>query len=218
MLPPFIFEFQSNWHATHAKASEQLKQWALVQYHPWQNRAESFLATDDKGEPRDPEYVKDFFRNWVESDRCPWYIQEQYDHDNNRTFRQARSAGAQGAGPRASSALSAAGPETKAPQGGGTVEEEEWESSEGEPASETESSESEPPPEGTRLLRQLRGATNVEEVTRQPELQRRTIAARHAHNVYRNTKVTSRAQEEQSAMPAGVKHVWEDSDGDESFG
>ena len=192
-------------------------QWALVQYHPWQNRAESFLATDDKGEPRDPEYVKDFFRNWVESDRCPWYIQEQYDHDNNRTFRQARSAGAQGAGPRASSALSAAGPETKAPQGGGTVEEDKWESSEGETASETESSESEPPPEGTRLLRQLRGATNVEEVTRQPELQRRTIAARHAHNVYRNTKVTSRAQEEQSAVPAGVRNVMEDSDDDEAW-
>ena len=62
-------------------------QWALVQYHPWQNRADRLLATDDKGEPRHPEFVKDFFRNWVESDRCPWYIQEQYDHDNNRGFR-----------------------------------------------------------------------------------------------------------------------------------
>ena len=88
----------------------------------------------------------------------------------------------------------------------------------GEPgSSEPESSESEPPPEGTRLLRQLRGATNVEEVTRQPELLRRTIAARHAHNVYRNTKVTSRAQEEQSAVPAGVRNVMGDSDDDEAW-
>ena len=69
----------------------------------------------------------------------------------------------------------------------------------------------------TRLLRQLRGATNVEEVTRQPELQRRTNAARHEHNVYRNTKVTSRAQEEQSAVPAGVRNVMEDSDDDEAW-
>ena len=67
-------------------------QWALVQYHPWQNRAESFLATDDSGEPLEPEYVKDYFRNWVESASCPWHIQEQYDHDNARPFRQARSA------------------------------------------------------------------------------------------------------------------------------
>jgi hypothetical protein len=26
-------------------------QWALLQYHPWTNRRERFLATNDNGEP-----------------------------------------------------------------------------------------------------------------------------------------------------------------------
>ena len=81
--------------------------------------------------------------------------------------------------------------------------------------SESESSEDAPAPEGTRLLRQLRGSTRVEEVSREPEVQRKVCAARHEHTVYRNTKVTSRAQEEQSAIPAGVRNVMEDSDDDE---
>ena len=71
---------------------------------------------------------------------------------------------------------------------------------------------------GTKLLRQWRGATRPEQVDRLPEVQRRTVTGRHGHNVYRNTKVTSRAQEEQSAMPAGVTNQWEDSDDDEAWG
>ena len=63
----------------------------------------------------------------------------------------------------------------------------------------------------------MRGTSHLQEVTRQPELQRRTTTARHEHNVYRNTKVTSRAQEEQSAVPAGVRNVMEDSDDDEAW-
>ena len=78
--------------------------------------------------------------------------------------------------------------------------------------SESESGDAEATPQGTSLLRQLRGGTRPEQVTRQPELQRRTTTGRHEHNVYRSTKVTSRAQEEQSAMPAGVRSVWEGSD------
>ena len=46
-------------------------QWALVQYHPWKTCGTPWMATDDKGEPQDPELVKDFFRDWAESDRCP---------------------------------------------------------------------------------------------------------------------------------------------------
>ena len=81
----------------------------------------------------------------------------------------------------------------------------------------SESEESEPAPEGTRLLRQWRGATRPEQVDRLQEVQRRTITRRHGHNVYRNTKVTSLAQEEQSAMPAGVTNVWENSSDDEAW-
>ena len=56
--------------------------------------------------------MEDFFRDWVYSARCPWYIQEQYYDDNRATFRQARSAGTQGARrPGASSAAAAADPE-----------------------------------------------------------------------------------------------------------
>ena len=29
----------------------------------------------------EPEYVKDYIRNRVESESCPWYSQEQNDHD-----------------------------------------------------------------------------------------------------------------------------------------
>ena len=85
--------------------------------------------------------------------RGPWYIPEQYDRDNTRTFRQARSAGSQGAGPRVSSTESAAGPETTASEAAAAVEAEAWESSGGEPGSETESSESEAAPGDMRLLR-----------------------------------------------------------------
>ncbi|MDA8609545.1 hypothetical protein N9L19_01365 [bacterium] len=47
-------------------------QCALPQYHPWQHRWERFLSTDDKGEPLDKEYVKQYFRAWVETGYCPW--------------------------------------------------------------------------------------------------------------------------------------------------
>ena len=40
-------------------------QWALLQYHPWTDRREPFLATDDNGEPLEKEYVKKCFRDWV---------------------------------------------------------------------------------------------------------------------------------------------------------
>ena len=62
-------------------------QWALVQYHPWEAREESWMGMDNKGDPQQPKLVEDFFRDWVDSARCPWYIQEQYYDDNNLTFR-----------------------------------------------------------------------------------------------------------------------------------
>ena len=59
-------------------------QWALFQYHPWKNRQERFLATDDNAEPLEKEYVKQYFRDWVETPNCPWYIQQQYFQENDR--------------------------------------------------------------------------------------------------------------------------------------
>ena len=62
-------------------------QWALFQYHPWKNRQERFLATDDNAEPLEKEYVKQYFRDWVETQNCPWYIQQQYFQENDRPVR-----------------------------------------------------------------------------------------------------------------------------------
>ena len=36
-------------------------QWALIEYYAWTDNQEHFLQTDANGEPRDPEYVKQFF-------------------------------------------------------------------------------------------------------------------------------------------------------------
>ena len=71
-------------------------------------------------------------------------------------------------------------------------------------------------PESTKLLRQLRGAKKVEEVERWGEVERKsTIVPTTRHNFYRQTKVTSHAQEEQSALPAGVINTYEDSTDEE---
>ena len=97
-------------------------QWALLQYHPWKDRWERFLATDDNGEPPEKEYVKQSFRKWVETEDCPWYLQQQYFQDNERPVRGVTTATGQAGKKR---------PQATAPQGTGTEEldkdEEEWE-------------------------------------------------------------------------------------------
>ena len=55
-----------------------------------------------------------------------------------------------------------------------------------------------------KILRQLRGAKQHEEIERQPEVQRKTVAVKAKHTFYKDTRVTSVPQEEQSALPAGV--------------
>ena len=127
-------------------------QWALLQYHPWKDRRERFLATDDNGEPLEKEYVKQYFREWVETEECPWYLRQQYVQDNERPVRGVTTATGQAGKKR---------PQATAQEGGGTEEldkdEEEWE--EGARCSDTEESESdeEPAPQATKLSRQLRG-------------------------------------------------------------
>ena len=67
----------------------------------------------------------------------------------------------------------------------------------------------EPAPLATKLLRQLRGASKVDEVERWSEVQRKSTDVETKHNFYKQTKVTSLAQEEQSALPAGVLNTYE---------
>jgi hypothetical protein len=54
--------------------------WALLQYHVWSNRLTTFFfEADSNGDPKEPERVKIFFREWVldDSSTCPWYVREQ---------------------------------------------------------------------------------------------------------------------------------------------
>ena len=44
--------------------------WALVQNHAWRDRSQFIQMGDEE--------VKTYFREWVESDTCPWYVCEQY--------------------------------------------------------------------------------------------------------------------------------------------
>ena len=64
-------------------------------------------------------------------------------------------------------------------------------------------------------MRQLRGASKVEEVERWSEVERKSTVVKTRHTFYKQTKVTSLAQEEQSALPAGVMNVHEGSDDDD---
>ncbi len=65
--------------------------WALMQYHPWQDRQE-FLRLDDTA-------TKDYFREWAEGKTegekppCPWYVRDQYEQENSRSLRVARGSG-----------------------------------------------------------------------------------------------------------------------------
>ena len=49
------------------------------------------------------------------------------------------------------------------------------------------------------------------------EVQRKSTVVNSKHNFFKRTKVTSRAQEEQSALPGGVTNVYEDTTDEESF-
>ena len=42
------------------------------------------MDVDNEGEPSNREYVKQYFRDWVETDACPWYVREQYFTDNSK--------------------------------------------------------------------------------------------------------------------------------------
>ena len=57
----------------------------------------------------------------------------------------------------------------------------------------------------------------MEEVNRREEQARKAKAVRRNHNYYKQTRCTSTAQEEQSALPAGAINVHEDSDDAEEY-
>ena len=56
--------------------------WALMQFHPWVERRR-FLEPSE-------EDVKKYFREWVETDACPWYLVEDYVAANKGKRRVRR--------------------------------------------------------------------------------------------------------------------------------
>ena len=100
-------------------------------------------------------------------------------------------------------------------------EEEEGKMEQGSAQSETEvSSSGESAHErkaDTRVLKMLYEG-NIAEANRREEQQRKSWIANYKHEFYRQTRCTSTAQEECSAMPAGVMNTHEDSDDDDAYG
>ena len=68
----------------------------------------------------------------------------------------------------------------------------------------------------THVLRMLYKG-NMEEISRAEQRSKKARAFNKKHNCYRNICCTSVAQEEQSALPAGVLNINENSDDDETY-
>ncbi len=213
--------------------------WALMQYHPWTDRRQ-FLDMSDAE-------VKDYFRRWRSSPECPWYIAEQYLAENGRRARggagpvgkgskatghavalepedyEARIAAMLDARDFAGAAALQYQQQLALGDDGATAarevasdHEDAGEGSETEQSSSAEGSQDEVAVADTRVLKMLYKG-NMEEISRQEEQSRKAKVCNRKHNFYRNTRCTSVAQEEQSALPAGVININEDSDDDEAY-
>ena len=208
--------------------------WALMQHHPWVDRLR-FLDMEGGA-------VKTYFRQWVEGSSeeatpvCPWYVVEQYERENSvrlrgtRTkppgSREAQPSSADGGEPpahrgRQAQPSTADGGEEVEPRGDEVGEEENEEWGQSSAKSETEESSSRESAHertaDTRVLKMLYEG-NMAEVNRREEQQRKSWITNHKHDFYRQTRCTSTAQEECSAMPAGVMNTHEDSDDEDAFG
>ena len=136
------------------------------------------------------------FRQWVDGRQdvpCPWYVEEEYYSANNHARRVRRSR---------------AKPDPK--QTDANADHQDTHLEGGEAATETEPSTDEEakmkhiePDADDRILKMLYKG-NIEEANRKEAQTRKSHCVNHKHNVYRHTRCTSAAQEEQSALPAGV--------------
>ena len=169
--------------------------WALMQYHVWHDRREFLDASEED--------IKQRFRDWVDTSACPWYLREEYAAANNRKRRVRRGSQKP----------------ADAEQGEGDAD---GEGALGSDASESEATSEDVPDamadadEDTHVLKMLYKG-NMQESNRKDLQHRKTHCAGHKHNVYRNTRCTSVAQEEQSALPAGVINTFEDSEDEGAY-
>ena len=109
--------------------------------------------------------MKQYFRDWVETQDCPRYVQHQYFQDNDHPVRGVTAPTGQ---------ASKKSPQATGKQCAGTEEPDE-DAEEGEGGAEysdTEDSESDevPAPDATQILRQLCGASKADEVDRWAEV------------------------------------------------
>ena len=181
--------------------------WALMQYHAWSDRRR-FLDLSDDG-------AKRYFWDWLETEGCPPFVKDDYRRANDKRLLGV-GRGKRGKDPSAAGGGAAGG------AANGPASAEEGSGEEGEPglASESEASSeggAASEREDTRVLKMLY-AGSMAEVNKREEQCRKAKVVSRRHNVYRNTRCTNLAQEEQSALPAGVVNIYEDSDDNDAYG
>ena len=180
--------------------------WALMQYHSWTDRRH-FLDMSD-------EEVKTYFLSWIRLPSCPWYVVEQYLTENG----SRRRGGAGPAGRRSAPAKTDAAEDDAGSANDGA---DEWDGEKELSVSETEESSDEDAAgwdgEETRVLTLLYKG-NVAEVDRHAEQQRKAGPHNVRPDYYRHTRCTNVAQEESSALPAGVISINEDSEDADAYG
>jgi len=208
--------------------------WALMQHHAWTDRRHFLDMTDDQ--------VKSKFRHWRLSEDCPWHIKQQYLQENGRRARAGAGPAGKPSKDRPNSdsmdlsdwedqfraALDRAGEAAERPGWnfvwGSPAENDDGGEGTGEtPAgSETEHSSSADEKADaaadadTHVLKMLYKGS-MAEISREEQQSKKAHVFNRKHNCYRNTRCTSVAQEEQSALPAGVININEDSDDDEAY-
>ena len=209
-----------------------------MQFHPWVNRNE-FLEMPDTE-------VKKFFRDWRKTDACPWYVKEQYLEDNGQHARggagpagKKRNVQENGSGALPPDEYDAkidallhaqdftgaavlqhqqrvALGEVEPPLENVIDEDATDEGSETEHSSSAEEKEDKENDRETQVLKMLYKG-NMEEISRREQQEKSAKVYNRKHNYYRNTRCTCMAQEEQSAIPAGVFNVYEDSDDEDAY-
>ena len=169
-----------------------------MQQHCWADRRH-FLDKPD-------EEIVSYFREWLDSPTCPWYVVEDYLKANGMRARL-------GAGPFKPSKQQ---PEADPEDADVDKEAEEDGIAEDEHVEEQEEDEQPTGEDDLTVLRAMRDSY-LQEISRNAEVERRCAAANIKHDYYRKTRCTSIAQEEQSATACGVVNVYNDSDDDDDY-
>ena len=122
---------------------------------------------------------------------CPCYICEEYNAANRQTRRVRRSPN------KVDPKQTDADAEQDVEVGTGIP-------TETEPSSGDEAKMEHIDPDADGRILKMLYKGNIEEANRKEAQTRKSHCVSHKHNVYRHTRCTSVAQEEQSALPAGV--------------